>query len=370
MSSHASDYERIFTANSRMVTGLQSKNTSLNLNPRSNEFERDAVQNAGLPPLSDLALTDGAPELGTQSALMAQPPSHRKRVLGDYGTRILASFFPSFTYSVDRTVSVTAIAERDDRHATAHPAGRPQSNFWWTVQLVFAVMLGVAIYVAVDGRNALDLWPPKRSAGTANINPAPNEEAHGTSTVAAAAPTRSSSLGFPRPRAYGIYAVSEGRLTELDVLPIKVPDPRIAISATISTPSRAYLPAGQLQFVVYRRDIASDAPDHVAMRVIAQVVRALTFDPTGKPDVKKVDASWVVRSNAYQMNVAPIAENPEMIMIRPEPAEFIFPAGRYALVLKNVAYDFTLDGPTGDTAHCLERTDALGAPVYTECRSP
>jgi hypothetical protein len=68
--------------------------------------------------------------------------------------------------------------------------------------------------------------------------------------------------------------------------------------------------------------------------------------------------------------VAPVPDNPEMILIRPEHAEFIFPAGRYALVLKNVAYDFTLDGPIVDAAHCLERTDALNSPIYTECRIP
>ena len=128
-------------------------------------------------------------------------------------------------------------------------------------------------------------------------------------------------------------------------LPIKVPDQRIAISSPISTPSRAHLPIGQLQFVVFRRDLASDAPDRVAVRVVAQVKRALTFDPAGKPTVTKIEDTWVVRGNSYQMRVAPVADNPEMVVIRPEHAEFVFPAGRYALVLKNVAYDFTLDGP-------------------------
>ena len=105
------------------------------------------------------------------------------------------------------------------------------------------------------------------------------------------------------------------------------------------------------------------------MRVIAQVVRALTFDPSGKPTTAQITDTWVVRSNAYQMRIAPIPENPEMITIRPPP-DFIFPAGRYALVLKGIGYDFTIDGPTTDAAHCLERTDALGSPTYNECRTP
>jgi len=53
--------------------------------------------------------------------------------------------------------------------------------------------------------------------------------------------------------------------------------------------------------------------------------------------------------------------------IRPD-ADIVFPAGRYALVLKGVAYDFIIDGPLTDPVHCLERTDALNAPVYAECR--
>jgi hypothetical protein len=87
--------------------------------------------------------------------------------------------------------------------------------------------------------------------------------------------------------------------------------------------------------------------------------------------VAKVDQSWVVRSNSYQMMVSPVADNHEMILIRLTHADFVFPAGRYALVLnKGAAYDFTLDGPSSDSAHCLERTDALNNPIYTECRSP
>lgn len=68
------------------------------------------------------------------------------------------------------------------------------------------------------------------------------------------------------------------------------------------------------------------------------------------------------------MRVAPVADNPEMILIRPD-ADVTLSAGRYALVVKGVAYDFIVDGPLTDPAHCLERTDALNAPVYTECRN-
>jgi hypothetical protein len=145
---------------------------------------------------------------------------------------------------------------------------------------------------------------------------------------------------------------------------------RVAISPAISTPSRTHLPAGKLEFILFRRDLANTAPDRVAVRVIAQVRSALTFDPSGKPSTANLPDTWVVRGSGYQMRVAPVPENPEMITIRPDPPDFVFPAGRYALVLKGAAYDFTVDGPATDAAHCLERTDTLPAPIYNECRMP
>jgi hypothetical protein len=173
---------------------------------------------------------------------------------------------------------------------------------------------------------------------------------------------------MPVPSTYGVYAVSDGKLVDLDLLPTKVPDPRIAISSSIAVPSHVHLPAGQLQFVVFRRDLVNNMPDRVELRVVARVVRALTFGSAGRPTITDVTGSWVVRSNSYQMRVAPVDDHPEMVLLHPERAEFVFPAGRYALVLKNLAYDFTLDGPLTDAAHCLERTDAPPSPIYTECR--
>jgi hypothetical protein len=59
-----------------------------------------------------------------------------------------------------------------------------------------------------------------------------------------------------------------------------------------------------------------------------------------------------------------------MVVIRQEHADFVFPASRYALVLKKEAYDFTVDGAIRDRARCLGRTEALGGAVYSECLNP
>jgi hypothetical protein len=310
----------------------------------------------------------------THTALVPRQESNTALIFGEDDPYQPPQFLISPNRSVQHTLSLSPAAEHDDRSVTQRYTRQSRLTFRWNIQLIAAAVLGLAIYAATDGRSALALLGFHRFAEATSIAPA--NVSKGDRNIAAGnempGPKAVSRLGIPNiplPSAYGLYALSNGQLTELDLLPIKVPDPRVALSAAISTPSRAHLPAGQLQFVVYRRDLASDAPDRVAMRVVAQVVRALTFDATGKPKITNVEGSWMVRSNSYQMRVAPVPDNSEMIVIRAEHADFLFPAGRYALVLKGVAYDFTLDGPMTDTAHCLERTDALNAPIYTECRT-
>jgi len=88
----------------------------------------------------------------------------------------------------------------------------------------------------------------------------------------------------------------------------------------------------------------------------------------GEATTSGVSDSWAVRDISYEMKVAPVDGVPAMILIRPAHADFSFPAGRYALVLKAVAYDFSVDGPITDLAQCVERADGLDAPSYTQCR--
>jgi len=176
-------------------------------------------------------------------------------------------------------------------------------------------------------------------------------------------------LDFQLPTTYGIYAVSEGKLYDLSALPIKVPDSRIAISAIISTASRVTVPNGKLTFIVFSRDLVSSAPDEVSVRVVARVLREMKFDSARSPTISRVDDQWAVRSKSYELGVAPLGDNPEMIVIRPKDTQFLFPPGRYALVVNGQGYDFSVDGQWTDTAQCLERTKAVNGTIYSECRS-
>ena len=65
---------------------------------------------------------------------------------------------PSFNqYEIEPTYSLSAIYERDDRRTIARLNEKLQSKFWWSIQLIVAVVLGVAIFAAIDGRSALSL---------------------------------------------------------------------------------------------------------------------------------------------------------------------------------------------------------------------
>jgi hypothetical protein len=177
----------------------------------------------------------------------------------------------------------------------------------------------------------------------------------------------SSALPFPLPSDYGVYALSNAALSELHLLVEQVPDKRVAMSTPISQPSSTTLPDGKPKFVVFRRDLAGNAPDRMDVRVVARVVRALTFDARGKVSFSPVSDAWNIRNLSYVFRVRPIAGNPEMLLAQAENADFALPSGRYVLVLKNQGYDFTVAGKITDPSQCLERTDAANGEFYSDC---
>jgi hypothetical protein len=329
------------------------------------QIEADFVYD-GLPASSPLALPD---------------------LTGRRAGNLLASRSPGVSASdkldgkKTNTFGADAIHDRSmlfpSRGPTALPSffgAKRSQNFWRNIQIAGAVVIGLVLFAVVDFQSLIRRShqdPPRE----APINTTRNSNKEGSvaspdKTVAPSSVAKlPSRLNDPLvPKEYGAYAVVNGKLAELEQLSIRVPDPRVAISAAIQTPSRTHLPAGQIQFIIFRRDLMNNAPDRVTVRVMAQIVKALSFDSHGNAKTSQVEQSWVIRNNSYPMKVAPLGDNPEMIVIRSDPPDLSLPAGRYILVLKSVGYDFTVDGGATDQAHCLERTDALSAPIYTECR--
>jgi hypothetical protein len=332
----------------------------LGLEAAIDRIEADFLQNApALQFTPQPALSDRTQEQVTRSKVALRFDSQKPIGFSYNGIPVRSPLARSSPY---RASPVPFVSNDGDRLANAFLGKHLRSTFWRNTQLIAASLIGVVIY-ATMGLHWLDRLA--QASLTNNV-----EKTHSVVASDSGEGLRRQSPTSPLPVDYGAYVLFNGRLTELEQLPIKVPDPRVAISASFSIPSRTRLPMGRLEFVVFRRDLMNSAPDRIAVRVVAQVARVLTFDVAGNPKKNSVEQSWVIRDNSYQMRVAPYADNPEMIVIRPDRPDLDLPAGRYALVLKGVGYDFTVDGGRADAAHCLERTDALNAPIYSECPKP
>jgi hypothetical protein len=266
--------------------------------------------------------------------------------------KVLAPVPSSSVEIIPPTWHLPWLSESRHEFADEHPDRPTPTIIRWTLTLIAAAILGVVAYIATES----ELHKVLKSRAEADQNIPANSLLSSRPSVPI----------IQTPGAYGVYALANGQLTELEPLQIKVPDHRIAISGTISSPSTTKLPNGRNQFIVFRRDLVNNAPEKVVVRVVAQVMRASAFGHAAT--TSNVGASWVIRDISYEMKVAPVEGNPAMILIRPADADFSFPAGRYALVLKTVAYDFSVDGPITDLAQCVERTDESNAPAFAECR--
>jgi hypothetical protein len=177
-------------------------------------------------------------------------------------------------------------------------------------------------------------------------------------------PTRDAALV---PTTFGIYAVSDGKLFTLDMLPGRAPDARVAISAAILTPSKTMLPDSHIKFIVFRRDSATNALDRVEVRMVAKITQAMKFDAAGKPIVTKAEDSWVIRNISYPFRTAPLKGQADMYEVVGEEGKPLEP-GRYALVLKSEAYDFSVAGEIKDPRQCLESIAAANGSFYAECQ--
>ena len=244
------------------------------------------------------------------------------------------------------------------------PLPQPPRGFFFPLRqvlgvAVFAVLVSTALY-----------WGATR--GLFNLRNGSPPAGEYKQRVAAARPAANQNLSesqtLPLPTSFGVYAVSQGHLKQLEPLRVRIPDPRILIGPMITAPTAIRLPDGEVSFVVYRRDLMFDVPDKVSVRVLARVARATTFDG-GTAVTKSEEPTWAVRSKSYELGVFPVEQNREMILVRPMGAGFVLPAGRYALAIKGTAYDFAIDGEVTDPSQCIERVEAANGNFYSECKN-
>jgi hypothetical protein len=251
--------------------------------------------------------------------------------------------------------------------------GRRQSRFTAPWRFAFVVVIGIAIAFALKQRSvSVDTLRNEfsRLAGLqAPVGPRPAQVSvpQVKTETSDQPPVEPSPL---TPTSYGIYAVSQDKLYELELLPGRVPDLRVAISAAIQSPSKTTLPDGHVKFIVFRRDSVTSAADRAEVRIVARIARETSFDQAGKAVLAKVDDTWVIRNISIPFRTAPKKDNTDMYEVQSENPETALPPGRYALVLKSQAYDFRVAGLITDPKQCLERLAATNGQFYSECQKP
>ena len=233
-------------------------------------------------------------------------------------------------------------------------------------------LLGIAFVGAIV--ITATLWPSPRGSRPVEIaSKAPRVglaavESSSSSENAPAPIEAQPKLPFPLPTSFGIYALNDSKLTELEPLPISVPDARVALSAEIKNPSAASISGHKPAFILFRRDLLNNAPQKVMLRVIARTKRE-TKIVNGKPQVTNVEGSWRVRDISRELKVSPMPGQREMLMARLDD-DVSLPAGRYALVVNRLGYDFTIDGSAQASEFCLEGFETANGTVFTQCRTP
>jgi hypothetical protein len=218
------------------------------------------------------------------------------------------------------------------------------------------------------------LWPsPKVAPQIEIVNKLPKT---GDTAVKHSSPSEdttalidsSSKVPFPLPTSFGIYVLSNNNLTELEALPINIPDPRIALSAEIKTPSTTTISDTRPAFILFRRDLLNNAPQKIMLRVIARIARE-TKIVDGKAGMTNIEGAWRIRNISRELKISPIAGQREMVMARVDD-DVSLAAGRYALVLNKIGYDFTITGPVQSPEFCLEGFETTNGSVFTQCRTP
>ena len=229
--------------------------------------------------------------------------------------------------------------------------------------------IGLALFgmAVIGGLTIAMLWPahkvPSQIETRSTLPPGetPKEDAPGRLAS-------NSKLPFPLPTSFGIYVLSDHTLTELETLPISIPDPRIALSAEMRKPSGTTISDSKPSFILFRRDFANSAPEKITLRVIARMARE-TKIVGGKAKTANIEGTWRIRNISRELKISPIADQREMVIARLGDDVSLAP-GRYALVLDRTGYDFTIAGPSQSAAFCLEEFETVDGSTFTQCRTP
>ena len=175
---------------------------------------------------------------------------------------------------------------------------------------------------------------------------------------------------FPQPPAYGVYALVDDELVELQQVRATPVDSCNAGQLQILEPGRTVVAPGKPAFVIFRRDLATHAPEKVPLRIAARVAHAMNFDSTGRAIMTTpATDTWIIRELGYDLRASPIEGNTEMIKLRADDPALSLPPGRYELMLGGQAYDLTV---AGEVTHPLtvSRASPRSADRFSTSASP
>ena len=237
------------------------------------------------------------------------------------------------------------------------------------IQLTIASFAGVAIYAYLSERGlpfqqaavTPPTPPPAAPPAPVAAPPAPSAEPAEITLPGSGHP-------IPLPTMFGVYAIRDGRLLELEQIATSAPDPRARNLHQITTPPRTLFADGKLSFVLFRRDLTTNAPDRVPVRIAAKIARMTSFDTNGETVTAppKTD-TWFVRDVGFDLRVQPVRDHPEMVIAQPADPAFVVSPGRYALAFAGQHYDFSVEGPVVAPTHCVEGMASVQGPVFYEC---
>ena len=240
------------------------------------------------------------------------------------------------------------------------------SNRLVGMSIVGTILIGI-IFISAT------LWLPSKvpsQVAVSNVPPKTEETAvkkNSSIEQNAAQKDDSPEVSYQLPASFGIYVLSDNKLTELQALAMNVPDPRVALSAEIKTPSTTIISDNKPAFILFRRDLANNAPQKITLRVAARLTRE-TKIVGGKAVSTNIEGAWRIRNISRELRVSPVPGQREMVIARLEDNDSLA-AGRYELALNRIGYDFTVAGPITVPAQCIEQFELTMGPIYTECRS-
>ena len=120
---------------------------------------------------------------------------------------------------------------------------------------------------------------------------------------------------------------------------------------------------------MFRRDAGINAADRAEVRIGAKIAREFSAEAAGKR-LNDGNDTWVIRNVTFPFRSSPVPDNPEMYELHSEDPALELTPGRYALILKSQAYDFSVEGQATDPRQCMERVVTTTATFYTDCKKP